>query len=797
MSGGRRKSRKPQKWEDYVADEEQLATIEKELEKEEKARMQNVGNDEDNVEDVENTVKKRSEGDEIADEAQLEIVIQEDEEEKAKANGITDEENYKVPKDVTLKNQEEEESPQPSVLGGNGKMVGDCTTCGIQLRDWSSAHNHLRFHRLSHVPECIYKVITPLSRRIVCQVCQRSCQNKEVLAYHAYTEHFINHKNAKICPFCSVSFKGMEDFQEHLDIDTVSFRCQMCGVSVNQEHRFYQHTVCCTRKYQQGVTSLPCCICGITSPVNKLYSHLMQHSTLLSLPRHLAHNNKRRAVNPPKPDPPRLQQTCNRPFLCEICDRRFVVYPEFKRHLCSHFKSRSYVCSHCGRSFCQKTTLIVHLYSYHNASPNAEEVIPKEDTAQRSCELCGRSGFLIDELLIRHCILRCSRRNKLQVSFAVTVSNFAKNQNMNFFEILSSSAMHTYLKLGIEAWGTPLYVKEYLEELQTSRNSVGDPLRNYRESIEYTDVQLLEYLDQFEEKNREQDKELEFILNFKSKGVDGSHLEVLPSGENISSKQVDMKSEVRGGLIPATDDFHASSLYTSSSLEALSSHTSSKNCQIDFSRLMQHLRKGSDKRQADEEGGEGGQVDICLVTSTTNTQVTITPAGCHPQDIRPPKIARSVSHKPSVTEIRRIYPGVTVLSDVDFSRIPSLFFEMQEMMSDRVQREMEEAGISPKDLQRLEVEAQLLREAEPFYLEDDPQWQILKFNGIVNGSSKRCSTIPNPAALARIIAETKYNGSTEERKYVMDCPCSGKNIRFVPSRADVARLFMEAQKSAL
>ncbi|XP_071533613.1 uncharacterized protein [Panulirus ornatus] len=713
MSGGRRKSRKPQKWEDYVADEEQLATIEKELEKEEKARMQNVGNDEDNVEDVENTVKKRSEGDEIADEAQLEIVIQEDEEEKAKANGITDEENYKVPKDVTLKNQEEEESPQPSVLGGNGKMVGDCTTCGIQLRDWSSAHNHLRFHRLSHVPECIYKVITPLSRRIVCQVCQRSCQNKEVLAYHAYTEHFINHKNAKICPFCSVSFKGMEDFQEHLDIDTVSFRCQMCGVSVNQEHRFYQHTVCCTRKYQQGVTSLPCCICGITSPVNKLYSHLMQHSTLLSLPRHLAHNNKRRAVNPPKPDPPRLQQTCNRPFLCEICDRRFVVYPEFKRHLCSHFKSRSYVCSHCGRSFCQKTTLIVHLYSYHNASPNAEEVIPKEDTAQRSCELCGRSGFLIDELLIRHCILRCSRRNKLQVSFAVTVSNFAKNQNMNFFEILSSSAMHTYLKLGIEAWGTPLYVKEYLEELQTSRNSVGDPLRNYRESIEYTDVQLLEYLDQFEEKNREQDKELEFILNFKSKG------------------------------------------------------------------------------------GEGGQVDICLVTSTTNTQVTITPAGCHPQDIRPPKIARSVSHKPSVTEIRRIYPGVTVLSDVDFSRIPSLFFEMQEMMSDRVQREMEEAGISPKDLQRLEVEAQLLREAEPFYLEDDPQWQILKFNGIVNGSSKRCSTIPNPAALARIIAETKYNGSTEERKYVMDCPCSGKNIRFVPSRADVARLFMEAQKSAL
>lgn len=67
---------------------------------------------------------------------------------------------------VTVKeDQEEEENFQPSISGGSGQMIGDCTTCGIQLRDWSSTHNHLRFHRLSHVPECIYKVITPLSRR--------------------------------------------------------------------------------------------------------------------------------------------------------------------------------------------------------------------------------------------------------------------------------------------------------------------------------------------------------------------------------------------------------------------------------------------------------------------------------------------------------------------------------------------------------------------------------------------------------------------------------------------------------
>lgn len=44
------------------------------------------------------------------------------------------------------------------------------------------------------------------------------------------------------------------------------------------------------------------------------------------------------------------------------------------------------------------------------------------------------------------------------------------------------------------------------------------------------------------------------------------------------------------------------------------------------------------------------------------------------------QVARFISHKPSVEEIRDDYPGVTVLKGVDFSRIPALLLEMQEMM---------------------------------------------------------------------------------------------------------------------
>ncbi|XP_045584676.1 zinc finger and BTB domain-containing protein 41 isoform X2 [Procambarus clarkii] len=789
MSGGRRKSRKPQKWEDYVADEEQLASIEKELVKEEKARMKSASNDGDSSEkspdNDQNEDEIDIEGNEdnsTDEEEDLEISIFKEEEKELEADELNKKE---ISEDEKVEDVREER-PQSTTNATGGQVIGDCTVCGIQLRDWTSTHSHLRFHRLSHVPDCNYG-------RKICQVCHRCCQNKEVLAYHAYTEHYVDLEEAKTCPFCTSKFKDMEEFQEHLDMNVISFKCQMCGVSVNQEHKFYQHIVYCAKRRQPGITSLECFVCGVTTSINKLHMHLMQHSTLLSLPLHLAHNNKRRAVYVPKPDPPRPQQSGYRPFLCEICDRRFVVYSEFKRHLYSHFKSRSYICTHCGRSYCQKNTLIVHLYSYHNSSPNAEEITPREDTTQRSCELCGLSGFLNDELLIRHCILRCSQRNNLQTSFAAVVCNLAKKQNMGFSETLRSNAMQTYLKLGVEAWKCLVYVKQYLERLQASSDPLVPSSGNRRDSTEFTDVQLLAYLNQFEALNRNKDKELELLLNIRSKDNGGNEMEILTFDDPPSSTRADLEMQISEREDPGTED--PLSFSPCISRKQLSRNVTSNSSQVDLSCLMQHLRKGSDKRSADEEGGEGGPIDICLVTSTTNTQVTITPAGCHQHDIRPPKVARSVSHKPSVAKIQSIYPGITVLSDVDFSRIPSIVLEMQEIMSYRVQKEMAEAAIIPEDLQRLEVEAQLLREAEPFYLEDDGQWQLPKCNGVLNRSIKRCSIIPEPSVLSRIIAEASvlYNSSTEGEKHVLEYPEMDEDQKLVPGKIDVEKLLMEAQ----
>lgn len=73
---------------------------------------------------------------------------------------------------------------------------------------------------------------------------------------------------------------------------------------------------------------------------------------------------------------------------------------------------------------------------------------------------------------------------------------------------------------------------------------------------------------------------------------------------------------------------------------------------------------------------------------------------------------------------------------------------------------MEAAGFTMQDMQRLEVEAQLLREAEPFYLVDD----LFK-----EEDGKSVSTCPpSPSTLQRLTAEMKemfYSNGEETSLY--------------------------------
>lgn len=81
------------------------------------------------------------------------------------------------------------------------------------------------------------------------------------------------------------------------------------------------------------------------------------------------------------------------------------------------------------------------------------------------------------------------------------------------------------------------------------------------------------------------------------------------------------------------------------------------------------------------------------------------------------------------------------------------------MTFSRIERAMEAAGFTMHDVQRLEVEAQLLREADPFYLEDYP----------IKEDKKIIPTCPpSPSTLRRLAAEMQEmfdNNGKENYQY--------------------------------
>ena len=67
-----------------------------------------------------------------------------------------------------------------------------------------------------------------------------------------------------------------------------------------------------------------------------------------------------------------------KPMMCEICDEILYTYKEFKKHLVTHYKSQTYVCNLCKRSYIHKNTIQVHLTNFHNKPINSEDVDLKD-----------------------------------------------------------------------------------------------------------------------------------------------------------------------------------------------------------------------------------------------------------------------------------------------------------------------------------------------------------------------------------------------------------------------------------
>ncbi|XP_021926648.1 zinc finger protein 92-like, partial [Zootermopsis nevadensis] len=85
----------------------------------------------------------------------------------------------------------------------------------------------------------------------------------------------------------------------------------------------------------------------------------------------------------PRPGPSAIQQpqdsqTSNRPHVCDVCGKGFLLRSNLKQHMLVHTGIKPHVCSECGKGFTQLSNLKTHSIVHTGEKPHV-------------CGVCGRA----------------------------------------------------------------------------------------------------------------------------------------------------------------------------------------------------------------------------------------------------------------------------------------------------------------------------------------------------------------------------------------------------------------------
>lgn len=116
------------------------------------------------------------------------------------------------------------------------------------------------------------------------------------------------------------------------------------------------------------------------------------------------------------------EDACAAQHICEICDKSFTDAVHFKKHKHAHKTEETTVCSYCGKNFCNKSSLQIHMNRHTGgfSCPICAKVFFQKTSLHRHmdrhngqepylCEICGK-GWATKAYLMLHMVKHSEER---------------------------------------------------------------------------------------------------------------------------------------------------------------------------------------------------------------------------------------------------------------------------------------------------------------------------------------------------------------------------------------------------
>ncbi|XP_055548649.1 testis-specific zinc finger protein topi [Wyeomyia smithii] len=253
----------------------------------------------------------------------------------------------------------------------------ECSLCEIKIQSIKDT----LYHRLN---ECVFRAtwneeFQNLSKYFVCNVCDEIFASLAALYEHRYGNYHL---------FPRITKENSES------PETLKISCELCGITFdNADSIFLHHTeshvpkrpttlgsrrqpvekpAAASENSPPSSSTRPylCELCGKTyTQSSHLWQHLRFHNGIRPFTCPEEGCNRSFTIRPDLKDHIRKCHTGERPYHCDLCDKRFLTGSVYYQHRLIHRGERRYGCEECGKRFYRADALKNHQRIHSGEKP--------------------------------------------------------------------------------------------------------------------------------------------------------------------------------------------------------------------------------------------------------------------------------------------------------------------------------------------------------------------------------------------------------------------------------------------